>query len=68
MTWFNQLRALALGSAQNTLAPRGLLWRKRCLWLLALLLTLTLFHPQLTLPNRVYDWYFVVDITQSMNV
>jgi mxaL protein len=33
-----------------------------------LLLTVILFRPYLHLPNRVYDWYFVVDITQSMNV
>jgi mxaL protein len=43
-------------------------WRRRSLLLLCVLLTLSLFRPHLTLPNRVYDWYFVVDITQSMNV
>ncbi|MBF4991231.1 vWA domain-containing protein [Methylophilus sp. QUAN] len=43
-------------------------WRKRCLILILLLLTLVLFKPHWRLPNRVYDWYFVVDITQSMNV
>lgn len=68
MAWFKQLRALLVGSPENAQVTPGLVWRKRCLWLIALLLTLTLFHPQLSLPNRVYDWYFVVDITQSMNV
>jgi mxaL protein len=43
-------------------------WRKISLVLMLLLLTLALFKPHLMLPNRVYDWYFVVDITQSMNV
>lgn len=33
-----------------------------------LLLTLCLFRPQVQLPNRVYDWLLVLDITQSMNV
>lgn len=49
------------GNAQAT-------WRKRCLIGMLLLLTLVLFKPHWHLPNRVYDWYFVVDITQSMNV
>jgi len=43
-------------------------WRRRSLLLLCLLLTVALFRPHLSLPGRVYDWYFVVDITQSMNV
>ncbi|SDK13252.1 mxaL protein [Methylophilus rhizosphaerae] len=49
-------------------AGRTLAWRRRCLMLMCLLLTLALFKPHSMLPNRVYDWYFVVDITQSMNV
>ncbi|WP_051412810.1 vWA domain-containing protein [Methylophilus sp. 5] len=43
-------------------------WRRRSVLLLCVLLTAALFRPHLSLPNRVYDWYFVVDITQSMNV
>lgn len=43
-------------------------WRKLSLLLMTGLLTLALFKPHFMLPNRVYDWYFVVDITQSMNV
>jgi len=43
-------------------------WRRGSLLLLCVLLTVALFRPHLSLPNRVYDWYFVVDITQSMNV
>ncbi|MEZ0289304.1 MAG: vWA domain-containing protein [Methylophilus sp.] len=43
-------------------------WRKACLIATFVLLTMILFRPHLMLPNRVYDWYFVVDITQSMNV
>ena len=38
-------------------------WRQRCLFLMLVLLTLILFKPHWVLPNRVYDWYFVVDIT-----
>ncbi|HSH86081.1 MAG TPA: vWA domain-containing protein [Methylophilus sp.] len=44
------------------------LWRKLSLIIAFFLLTLALFKPHFQLPNRVYDWYFVVDITQSMNV
>lgn len=33
-----------------------------------LLLFLSLLEPSAQLPSRLYDWYFVVDITQSMNV
>lgn len=43
-------------------------WRKLSLLVMTGLLTLALFKPHFMLPNRVYDWYFVVDITQSMNV
>lgn len=49
-------------------AGRPVAWRKLSLWLMWLLLTVILFKPHARLPNRVYDWYFVVDITQSMNV
>lgn len=49
-------------------AGRPVGWRKLCLLLMWLLLTVILFRPHAMLPNRVYDWYFVVDITQSMNV
>ena len=49
-------------------AGRPFAWRKLCLVLMWLLLTAILFKPHAMLPNRVYDWYFVVDITQSMNV
>jgi mxaL protein len=42
--------------------------RKLCLIVAVLLLTIALFKPHFMLPNQVYDWYFVVDITQSMNV
>lgn len=48
--------------------PGNHAWRKRSLLLMWGLLTLALFKPHGLLPNRVYDWYFVVDITQSMNV
>src|SRR5450830_255646 len=40
-------------------------------WLLAaslLLLAICLASPHATLPRRVYDWFIVLDITQSMNV
>lgn len=43
-------------------------WRMRALLVTFGLLTLILLRPHARLPNRVYDWYFVVDITQSMNV
>lgn len=43
-------------------------WRARGLWGGMLLLTIALFNPHAPLPNRVYDWFFVLDITQSMNV
>lgn len=42
--------------------------RKLSLYSIVILLTLALFRPHVMLPNPVYDWYFVVDITQSMNV
>lgn len=57
----------ALRQSLNASQPRQR-WRARGLWWGALLLGLTLLHPQASLPNRVYDWFFVVDITQSMNV
>jgi mxaL protein len=49
-------------------AGRLQVWRKLCLMAALLLLSIILFRPHLMLPNRVYDWYFVLDITQSMNV
>lgn len=33
-----------------------------------LMIAICLFKPEATYPKRVYDWYIVVDITQSMNV
>lgn len=38
------------------------------LCLAMVLLSVCLFSPQLKLPNPVFDWLIVVDITQSMNV
>ncbi|MCB5189201.1 VWA domain-containing protein [Methylobacillus arboreus] len=32
------------------------------------LLAITMLSPHATLPRRVFDWFFVLDITQSMNV
>lgn len=62
--WMSRLKGL-LGTGEGS---RQYAWRKRCLLAILLLLTLALFRPHFMLPNRVYDWYFVVDITQSMNV
>jgi mxaL protein len=42
--------------------------RGRLLASALLLLFLSLLEPSAQLPSRVHDWYFVVDITQSMNV
>lgn len=59
---------------QNLLADIRLLvhpsryGRGQCLLLSLLLLTLALFQPHFRLPNRVYDWLIVIDVTQSMNV
>ncbi len=64
--WVDRLPAWLHGWASE--AGQPVAWRKHCLWLLTLLLTVILFKPHAMLPNRVYDWYFVVDITQSMNV
>jgi len=41
--------------------------RKFALWLAAGLLAWTLFQPRLALPRPVYRYWFVLDITQSMN-
>lgn len=57
-----------LGSAWSGEGSRLHVWRKACLMAAFVLLTIILFRPHWMLPNRVYDWYFVVDITQSMNV
>lgn len=43
-------------------------WRGRLLLLAIILLAVCLFKPQANLPKRVFDWFFVLDITQSMNV
>lgn len=42
--------------------------RGQYLLIAILLLTVCLFKPHLNLPNRVYDWLIVIDVTQSMNV
>lgn len=42
--------------------------RGRSLLLSILLLMVCLFEPKTNLPSRVHDWFFVIDITQSMNV
>lgn len=42
--------------------------RGRCLAIALCLLAVSLLEPRAQLPGRVHDWYFVVDITQSMNV
>lgn len=42
--------------------------RGRWLTMALCLLALSLLAPRAQLPGRVHDWYFVVDITQSMNV
>jgi mxaL protein len=43
-------------------------WRGRLLLLAIILLATCLFKPQANLPKRVFDWFIVLDITQSMNV
>lgn len=43
-------------------------WRGRLLLATVLLLAICLFKPHANLPKRVFDWFFVLDITQSMNV
>ncbi|HEY8354115.1 MAG TPA: VWA domain-containing protein [Methylophilaceae bacterium] len=40
----------------------------RCLASAILLLMVSLLGPRAELPGRLHDWYFVTDITQSMNV
>lgn len=42
--------------------------RGQCLLIAMILLTVCLLNPHLQLPNRVYDWLIVIDVTQSMNV
>lgn len=42
--------------------------RGRALLLALVLLAASLTGPHARLPSRVYDWFFVLDITQSMNV
>lgn len=52
--------------------PRSLLTgldgRCRALLVAVLLLATCLVEPRMTLPRQVFDWYLVLDITQSMNV
>ena len=43
-------------------------WRGRLLLLAIIFLTICLFKPQANLPKRAFDWFIVLDITQSMNV
>lgn len=47
---------------------RKLNWRGRILISAILLLTICLLKPQANLPKKVFDWFIVFDITQSMNV
>ncbi|KQT33962.1 vWA domain-containing protein [Methylophilus sp. Leaf414] len=60
--WARRLRMLVGADSRLNV------WRKLSLITAFCLLTIALFKPHAELPNRVYDWYFVVDITQSMNV
>jgi mxaL protein len=50
-----------------TVSSRRMNWRFWSLALACLALTLTFFAPNLPLPQRVYRYVFVIDITQSMN-
>lgn len=43
-------------------------WRGRILISVILLLAICLLKPQANLPKKVFDWFIVIDITQSMNV
>lgn len=52
----------------KVIAKPRLYERGHLILLAVILLTLCLFRPQAQLPNRVYDWLVVIDITQSMNV
>lgn len=42
--------------------------RGRIMLASVVLLAITMLSPHATLPRRVFDWFFVLDITQSMNV
>lgn len=42
--------------------------RGRMMLASVVLLAITMLSPSATLPRRVFDWFFVLDITQSMNV
>ncbi|WP_245835112.1 VWA domain-containing protein [Methylobacillus rhizosphaerae] len=42
--------------------------RGQLMLLSVVLLIIAMIGPQATLPRRVFDWFFVLDITQSMNV
>lgn len=50
------------------LNPKRLDWRGRGMLLTLVLLLIAMLAPSATLPRRVFDWFFVLDITQSMNV
>lgn len=52
----------------KTLAHPRQYGRGQCLLIAFILLSMSLFNPHLKLPNRVYDWLVVIDVTQSMNV
>jgi mxaL protein len=52
----------------RTLAEPKRYERGHGLLIAMILLTLCLFNPHLNLPNRVFDWLIVIDVTQSMNV
>jgi mxaL protein len=47
---------------------KNLDWRDRILLFALLLLAICILKPQANLPKRVFNWYIVLDITQSMNV
>lgn len=49
--------------AWRQLTPRG-----RMLLAAIVLLAISLLQPHATLPRRVFDWFMVLDISQSMNV
>lgn len=52
----------------NQLHWRQLHWRGRVLLCALVLIAISLLNLHATLPKRVFDWYLVIDITQSMNV
>lgn len=52
----------------SRLNPLQLSWRGRGIMLTVVLLLIAMLAPSATMPRRVFDWFFVLDITQSMNV